>query len=254
MSSSARCSRPTSTAASRGNSAARRRVPLPTAAKEPKRRFFGPLWRLVPSGGQNLSGSHSSFRATGPWPCKISTRRSHQVRLACTMLFGPVMDDGPMSSSARCSETSPYGCLHQARFPGPACRASPKLPSQRQRRGSRGNRLYHPRRMRGTAHRKVSPVTGSGGRRLECWHSWEPAPGDLKVNCPKGAREGGLGHWFFPSLERTQNRGFHRPALPAPRQSSTKISQYLVWCFSIQNKILCNIRRLPPCIWCSGVL
>ena len=45
----------------------RRRVPLPTAAKEPKRRFLRPLWRFVPSGGQNLSGFSPSFRATGPW-------------------------------------------------------------------------------------------------------------------------------------------------------------------------------------------
>ena len=45
----------------------RRRVPLPAAAKEPKRRFLRPLWRFVPSGGQNLSGFSPSFRATGPW-------------------------------------------------------------------------------------------------------------------------------------------------------------------------------------------
>ena len=45
----------------------RRRVPLPTAAKEPKRRFLRPLWREIPSGGQNLSGVSPSFRATGPW-------------------------------------------------------------------------------------------------------------------------------------------------------------------------------------------
>ena len=40
---------------------------MPTAAKEPKRRFLRPLWREIPSGGQNLSGVSPSFRATGPW-------------------------------------------------------------------------------------------------------------------------------------------------------------------------------------------
>ncbi len=45
----------------------RRRVPLLTAAKEPKRRFFGPFSKKVSSGGQTLSGCPLSFRATGPW-------------------------------------------------------------------------------------------------------------------------------------------------------------------------------------------
>ena len=85
--------------------------------------------------------------------------------------------------------------MRQARFHRPAGWAFFGLPSQRQRRGKENNQLYRPRRMRGIPIREASPVTGSGGRRLECLHSSEPAPGDL---------------WFFPSLERTRKGGFRR--------------------------------------------
>ena len=50
--------------------------------------------------------------------------------------------------------------------------------------------------------RRASPVKrGSGGndcehrRRQGAHRKWPPAI--LKVNCPKGAREGGLGHWLL---------------------------------------------------------
>ena len=74
----------------------RRRVPLPAAAKEPKRRFFRPLWRFVPSGGQNLSGFSPLSGPLGPgaaeiWPCRV-----HRVRLAFAMLFGWAGNGGRM--------------------------------------------------------------------------------------------------------------------------------------------------------------
>ena len=66
----------------------RRRVPLPAAAKEPKRRFLEvPLWLAVSTGGQNLSGLSHAFRATGPWRGEVGAFSAPWGRLAFAMLL-----------------------------------------------------------------------------------------------------------------------------------------------------------------------
>ena len=59
--------------------------------------------------------------------------------------------------------------------------------------GKRGQSAAPPAPDARNGPREVSPVMGSGGRRLECLHSSEPVPGDL---------------WFFPSWERTTKTTF----------------------------------------------
>ena len=158
----------------------RRRVPLPTAAKEPKRRFcVGPPRLVVSTGGQNLSGPLPSFRATGPWRGGSSglvfppgppglyhavwlgrecgPMRHRPLRKGCRMGVGAAVCRPPnLNQPLRLVAT---GALFSSSLPG----FLPKS-SQRQRRGSGGNRLYHPRRIRGKTSRKASPVTGVRGR------------------------------------------------------------------------------------------
>ena len=138
----------------------RRRVPLLTAAKEPKRRFFGPLRREIPSGGQTLSGPYFFSRATGPWS-------SGSFGLSLPL--------------------SPPGLFHA-----------------------------------------VWPTVNGGPMR----------------------------HRPLPTKDRFCVGGgvLTAPVSPSPRQTSTNFSQYLVLCFSNKNKILCNIRHFPPCIWYPAVL
>ena len=74
----------------------RRRVPLPAAAKEPKRRFLRPLWREIPSGGQNLSGVYPSFRATGPWRGKCLGLPLPPGPPGSCHVVWPTINGGPM--------------------------------------------------------------------------------------------------------------------------------------------------------------
>ena len=157
----------------------RRRVPLPTAAKEPKRRFWvGPLRLVVSTGGQNLSGPLPSFRATGPWRGggfgllllpgppglyhavwlggECGPMRHRPLRKGCRMGVGA---DVPI----RPSEPAPTAGGNRRAFSSSLPGFLPKS-SQRQRRGSGGNRLYHPRRIRGMTSRQASLVTGVRGR------------------------------------------------------------------------------------------
>ncbi len=74
----------------------RRRVPLPTAAKEPKRRFFRPRRLELPSGGQNLSGLRPSFRATGPWRGKCLGLPLPPGPPGSCHVVWPTINGGPM--------------------------------------------------------------------------------------------------------------------------------------------------------------
>ena len=78
----------------------RRRVPLPPAAKEPKRRFLRPLGRFVPSGGKNLGGFPPPSGPLGPGAAEVWALYFHWVRLVCAMLFGWVVNDLPRKDRA----------------------------------------------------------------------------------------------------------------------------------------------------------
>ena len=73
-----------------GNSAAPAAGSFARGGKGTKTPFWeGPLWREIPSGGQNLSGLSYSFRATGPWRAEVGVFLFPWVRLAfATFLAG----------------------------------------------------------------------------------------------------------------------------------------------------------------------
>ena len=123
----------------------RRRVPLPTAAKEPKRRFFRPRRLELPSGGQNLSGLRPSFRATGPWRGKCLGLPLPPGPPGSCHVVWPAIDGGPMRHRPLPTDDSfcvgadvpirprqlpsSYGWWQPARVPRPAKQAFPNRPA-----------------------------------------------------------------------------------------------------------------------------
>ena len=184
----------------------RRRVPLPTAAKEPKRRFWvGPLRFAVSTGGQTLSGPLPSFRATGPWRGGSSglvfppgpPGLCHAVWLGGEC--GP-MRHRPLRKGCRMGVGADVPIRPSGPAPTAACTRRAFSSSQRQRRGSADNQLDHPRRIRGTTSRKASPVTGVRGR----------ATGVLAL---LGAQPPGHFWFLFGQTKRnTLQKEFRRPA------------------------------------------
>ena len=80
-----------------GNSAAPAAGSFARGGKGTKTPFWeGPPWLAVSTGGQNLSGYYFSFRATGPWRREVGVFSAPWGRLACAMLFGWLVDGGPM--------------------------------------------------------------------------------------------------------------------------------------------------------------
>ena len=182
---------------SRGNSAAPAAGSFAHGGKGTKTPFLvGHLWQFVPSGGQILSGCPLPFRATGPWRGKSSGQAlqpgppglCHAVWLGSRRRAGedtgPYPKYGSLSVGADTIRPPITNPLLRLLAPGALSWSSrtarSSLPGQRQRRGTEGNPLPCPRRMRGTVSREASPVMGSGGK--PTWRTGRLAAGPIAAS------------------------------------------------------------------------
>ena len=127
----------------------------------------------------------------GKWP-KAKRGRGHPPLLKSTILgVGAGVLTGPPMTHQPLRLHAPGALSSSSRM------AFFQNPSQRQRRGTEGNPLPCPRRMRGTVSREASPVTGSG-------------VGDWSAGAPRSQTPA-----IFGSFHRWKE---HKNGVPPPRR------------------------------------